>query len=68
MVNYASDACIPIVMSAPDPRSQIAQLEIADSPLEVTWRDNHYSRYPDTWLLETCNHAQFDTPDSQLPR
>jgi hypothetical protein len=42
-------------MPAPNPRFQIAALKFTDSLLEITWQDNHHSRYPGIWLLEACN-------------
>jgi hypothetical protein len=57
MVNYANNVCTPIVMSVPNSRFQIAELQFADSLLEITWQDKHYSRYPGIWLLEACNCA-----------
>jgi hypothetical protein len=55
MVNYSVIARSPFVMSAPNPRFQIAALKFGDSLLEVTWQDNHCSRYPGIWLLEACH-------------
>ena len=42
-------------MSTPNPRFQIAALKFGNSLLEITWQDNHCSRYPGIWLLEACN-------------
>jgi alpha-ketoglutarate-dependent taurine dioxygenase len=55
MMNYSGNNRSPFVMSAPNPRFQIAALKFGDSLLEVTWQDNHCSRYPGIWLLEACN-------------
>jgi alpha-ketoglutarate-dependent taurine dioxygenase len=55
MMNYSGYARNPFVMPTPNPRFQIAALKFGDSLLEITWQDNHRSRYPGIWLLEACN-------------
>ncbi|MCP4767794.1 MAG: DUF971 domain-containing protein [Gammaproteobacteria bacterium] len=41
-------------MPTPEPAFEIAALSFEDSCLEVTWLDDHVSRYPGIWLLEAC--------------
>jgi len=33
---------------------QVSALRIRQDSLEITWRDEHVSRYPGIWLLEAC--------------
>jgi alpha-ketoglutarate-dependent taurine dioxygenase len=42
-------------MPTSDPAFQLAALSFDDSCLEVTWLDDHVSRYPGIWLLEACD-------------
>lgn len=42
-------------MTAQDTRFLVGRLEQVDGFVEITWQDDHHSRYPDIWLLEACN-------------
>jgi hypothetical protein len=72
MMNYSGIAHSPFLMSAPNPVFQIAALKFDNSLLEVTWQDNHCSRYPgivaDMAVPLAARTGGFETPHSQLPR